>query len=113
MAVAVQTVEWWLRQFRDLVSDFGSLIDIAGRCFRDVRLSSVQEFLPRFSKIRTPTVQSHAHLARLRNMPFEKRRRNAEKLTSIGLLTSDKIVRYLVIALSVTKYLIKSNKNSS
>ncbi|KAG7876151.1 hypothetical protein KL938_004823 [Ogataea parapolymorpha] len=36
MAVAVQTVEWWLRQFRDLVSDFGSLIDIAGRCFRDV-----------------------------------------------------------------------------
>ncbi|KAG7877638.1 hypothetical protein KL937_004508 [Ogataea polymorpha] len=99
MAGAVQTAAWWLRQFRDLVSDFGSLTDIAGRGFRDVTMSSVHESLPRFFKIRTPTFKSHAHLARLRNMPLEKGRRNAEKLTSFGLLTSDKIVRYLVICL--------------
>ncbi|KAG7887189.1 hypothetical protein KL925_004763 [Ogataea polymorpha] len=36
MAGAIQTAAWWLRQFRDLVSDFGSLTDIAGRGFRDV-----------------------------------------------------------------------------
>ncbi|KAG7820557.1 hypothetical protein KL942_004717 [Ogataea angusta] len=35
MALAVQTVEGWLCRFRDLVSDFGSLTDIAGQCFRD------------------------------------------------------------------------------
>ncbi|KAG7764680.1 hypothetical protein KL931_004607 [Ogataea haglerorum] len=85
MAVAVHMVDWLLRQFRDLVSDSGSLTDIAEQCFRDFagilrnRLSSVCGSLPRFCKTRTTAGQSHAPLARLRNMPSEKRRRNAEK----------------------------------